>query len=123
MSATTIRRIMIAWLVVVAAVAVASLLPAAAPPGAWGFDKFVHFAVFLALATVPAAVLPRLPRTLALLWAGGFLLAVGLGIETAQTFVPGRVGSVADLLADALGVLAGAVAGRQVSRRLRPKNP
>jgi len=118
-STTTIRWIMIAWLAVVAAVVVASLLPAAAPPGAWGFDKIVHFAVFLILATVPAAVLPRIPRWLALLWAGGFLLAVGLGIEIAQTFVPGRVGSIGDLLADAIGVLAGVAAGRQVARRLR----
>lgn len=107
---------MIAWFVVVAAVVVASLLPAAAPPGTWGFDKILHFGVFLVLAAVPAVVLSQ-NRTM--LGAVVILFFVGLGIEIAQSFVPGRVGSGGDFLADVLGVLAGAVAGRQVWRRLR----
>ncbi len=107
---------MTAWLALVAAVLVASLLPIAAPPGAWGIDKIVHLAVFLMLAVVPAAVLSG---SWAILGAESFLLVVGLGIEVAQSFVPGRVGSGGDLLADALGVLVGAAIGRQVWRRLR----
>lgn len=103
------------WLAAVAAVVVASFVPAAAPPGAWGADKVLHFMVFLFLAAVPAAVLPRRP---ALLWAEVFVLAVGLGIELVQSFIPGRVGSGGDLLADALGVLIGIAVGRQVWRRL-----
>jgi VanZ family protein len=107
---------MTAWLVLVTAVVVASLLPAAAPPGAWGLDKIVHFAVFLVLAVAPAAVLPR---GWELLCAGVFLVVVGLGIEVAQSFVPGRVGSGDDFFADAVGVFAGVVLGRLVWRRLR----
>lgn len=115
MSATTVRWIVAAWLAVVISVVVASLIPAAAPPGVWGLDKIVHFGVFLVLTVVPASVLSR---NRAMLGAVMFLFAIGLGIEVAQSFVPGRVGSGSDFLADVLGVLAGAVVGRQVWRRL-----
>lgn len=111
------RWMLTVWVMAVAAIFVLAMLPNAAPPGVWGVDKIAHFAVFLALAAIPAAILSG-GRTL--LWTEVLLLAVGLGIEVAQSFIPGRVGSGGDLLADVLGVLAGVVAGRQVWRRLRP---
>ena len=114
-STSAVRWIVAAWLTVVAFVVIASLIPAAAPPGVWGLDKVVHFGVFLVLMAVPASVLSR-NRTM--LGTIIFLFAVGLGIEVAQSFIPGRVGSGSDFLADVLGVLAGAVVGRQVWRRL-----
>lgn len=115
MSASIVRWIMTAWLAVVVAVFVVALQPAAGPPGVWGVDKVIHFGVFLVLAAVPAAVL--LGRR-AMLGAEVFLLAVGLGIEVAQSFIPERVGSGGDFLADVLGVLAGAAVGRKIWRRL-----
>ncbi len=115
MSTSIVRWVMTAWLAVVVAVVVAALQPAAGPPGVWGVDKVIHFGVFLVLAAVPAAVL--LGRR-AMLGSEVFLLAVGLGIEVAQSFIPERVGSGGDFLADVLGVLAGAAVGRKIWRHL-----
>ena len=116
MSAPFVRWIMIAWLALVAAVFVVALQPTAGPPGVWGVDKIIHFGVFLVLAAVPAVVLSG---RRAMLGAELFLLAVGLGIEVAQSFIPERVGSGGDFLADVLGILAGVALGRHVWRRLR----
>lgn len=109
MTTTTTRRFMILWLILVAVAVVLSLLPATAPPGRHGIDKIVHIVAFFVLAAIPAAVLPR--------WAAiglamVFLLAVGAGIEFAQTFIPGRQGTGADMLANFAGILVGALAGR-----------
>jgi VanZ family protein len=116
MSALAVRWIMAAWLVLVGAVFVVALLPSAGPPGLWGIDKIVHFAVFLGLAAVPAAVLPEIRSVLG---TQVFLLVVGLGIEATQAFIPGRVGSLGDFLADGLGIAAGMALGRHVWRRWR----
>jgi VanZ family protein len=112
MTTTTIRRLMILWLVLVAVAVVLSLWPAMAPPGSHGLDKVAHIVAFFGLAAIPAAVLPRrVALGLALL----FLLAVGAGIEFAQTSIPGRQGSGADMLANAAGILVGALVGRLVA--------
>jgi len=109
MTTTTIRRVMILWLAMVATAVVLSLLPSMAPPGEYGIDKYAHIVAFLGLAAIPAAVLPRPAAVwLAML----FLFAVGGGIESAQAFIPGRQGSGADMLANCAGILLGALAGR-----------
>jgi len=113
-NALPIRWIMTVWLALAAAVFVVALLPNAGPPSAWGADKVVHFAVFMVLAAVPAMVLSR---GRAMLGAEVFLLGIGLSIELAQSFIPGRVGSGADFLADVLGVLVGVAVGRLLWRR------
>ncbi|MFK8000037.1 MAG: VanZ family protein [Polyangiales bacterium] len=77
-------------------------------------DKGVHFCEYgllgflcahAALGTWPAVTRVRL------LAAGAFIAtAWGLGDELHQAFVPGRSAEVLDLVADALGASAGAVA-------------
>lgn len=64
-----------------------------------GIDKPVHFAGFFGLAALGALGWPR--------ERGLFLLALpllGLGIEAAQTFAPGRGFDWSDALVNAIGV-------------------
>ena len=86
----------------------ASDVPSAPP----GVDKLVHGALFAALALsgrwagVPLGALACL------------LVAYGAGSEAVQAVAPlGRSGSVADWLADVVGVLAGAMLWQLVARR------
>ena len=90
--------------VLLAATAWLALTPL--PPRAidLGWDKLNHAGAFAALAVAGWFSVPqrrgRWPMMAGLLGYGGL-------IELAQRFVPGRSGEWADLLADALGIVAG----------------
>ncbi len=81
-------------------------------PSLPGLDKLVHAGVYALLAFLAArafATLPRpcAPRTLA--WAAAvFAVCYGLSDEVHQAFVPERTADIGDLVADALGAVAGA---------------
>lgn len=88
-----------------------------------GLDKVEHVVAFGALAWCGVLALWRRPAALSWLTAG--LLLLGVGIELAQSLVPGRTASWNDIVADALGialglalttVLAGALERRQTPR-------
>ncbi|MEN8166202.1 MAG: VanZ family protein [Pseudomonadota bacterium] len=65
-------------------------------------DKLLHAAAFLVLALLADFAFPRLPWN----WRKfSLLLAYGLLLEIAQYFIPNRCFSLADLSADALGLL------------------
>lgn len=68
-------------------------------------DKGVHFALFAVLGWLAAHIWwgTGVWRVV-LLW----LVALGVGTECLQAFIPGRGASVADFLADMLGLLLGA---------------
>ena len=94
------------WLLA-AAVGLLALMPAPPDAASLGWDKLNHLAAFAALAA--CAVLgwrqaPPLRRVLLL----AALLVYGAAIELLQTQVPNRSAEWADLLADALGIAAGA---------------
>ena len=109
-------------LAVVAAVIVLSIIPGHARNGdsafIWIFaatpaplQKLMHFVMYAALGWLWAWTLEGLaPRWLRLTIA--FVLAVGLGaaLEWYQTRVPGRFGSLLDVLLNAVGVTAGLIA-------------
>ncbi|MES9968921.1 MAG: VanZ family protein [Candidatus Thiodiazotropha sp.] len=65
-------------------------------------DKFSHIVAFIALAFLVDFSWPRSPWSLAKLIP---LFAYGLLIEVVQAFMPHRIFSTWDLLADALGLL------------------
>ena len=66
-------------------------------------DKLGHALAFLFLAALAHAGWPEQGFG----WRHGlWLMAYGIGLECAQYFVPGRFFSVADMLADAIGILA-----------------
>ena len=65
-------------------------------------DKLRHALAFVALWAIGRRAALRPSWVLAL-----GLVAFGIGIEVAQSFTPDREASVADVLADALGIAAG----------------
>ncbi|MGE5864555.1 MAG: VanZ family protein [Rhizobacter sp.] len=100
--------------------AVLGLALAPQPPQALsgGWDKLNHAAAFAALAFSGRFAFRGGTAAWAALGAG--LLALGIGIEVGQAFVPGRQCEWADLLADALGVAAGLAAAGALGWVLKP---
>jgi hypothetical protein len=104
-----------AFAVALLASVVVLFLPASgvptAPPGT---DKAVHLLVFAALAgTGRWAGLPRLPL-------GAGLVAYAVGSELVQGLTPlGRSMSLADVVADLVGILLGLLAWSALDRRAR----
>lgn len=87
------------------AIAVLSSVPGNLRPHVPGFsDKLEHLVAFLALGVVTTLVAPR-----SVSW--GWLLAVVVAyaavLELGQSFIPGRVASLADLTVSAAGALLG----------------
>ncbi|HYE01533.1 MAG TPA: VanZ family protein [Alphaproteobacteria bacterium] len=108
-----------ALVIATAAIAAASLTPSLAPPGEFGIDKLLHALGFAGLAVLATAAFRGRGTHL---FAYALLLAVGAGIEVAQSWVPGRQGSLLDLLADGAGLLLGAAAaGRMIRAARRPR--
>jgi hypothetical protein len=97
------------WLAAMATVMVGELLPATSEPivliGELGVsDKVIHFAAYTLLAFIPVLAF-RLRTGLACAVA---MIALGVALEFAQRLSPGRMFEVADMVANTLGVLAGA---------------
>lgn len=105
-----LRRLAALALLAASAVAFwAALQPKLAPPGAYQADKILHIAVFAVLGGL-ATLAAGSARALALILLA--LCGLGGAIELAQSMVPGRTGSAADLAGDVAGLLAGAAALR-----------
>ncbi|WP_203290872.1 VanZ family protein [Maricaulis parjimensis] len=108
------RLLLVVALVVITDLA---LQPASEVTTRWlGTDKIEHMAAFVALTILIAVGFPRLPR-----WLGGLaLLAYGIGIELAQAEMgQGRHASLADIIADALGILLALILISLTRRLLR----
>jgi VanZ family protein len=98
------------WILLVVVLFPGHILPQTAPPGTdIGFDisldKLLHLAIFAGLAALPTLFARRkLPYLMAvLIMAGGF--------EALQLFIPGRWGSLGDVLANLIGLTVGAALG------------
>ena len=98
-----------AWCAFAVAVAAGCLVPADRLPGRLPNDKLLHL---LCYALPPAALAPTSGRTAA---GAAALLLLGLAVEVAQHFVPGRSFCRRDLAANAAGVLLGTLAGLAVA--------
>lgn len=92
------------------AIGLVTLTPMPALPGPPGNDKAAHAFAF-AVLTLPISLLA--PRSL--IWLMPLALAYGGAIELIQPYV-GRSRELADLIADGVGILAGAALGRGLSR-------
>jgi VanZ family protein len=106
------RRAFLLWLPVIlymAAIFYVSSLPQ--PPVPPGGDKPWHILAYLGLGVVTVrAVAGGLPPAIdARVAAFAMAIAIGYGAtdELHQAFVPGRSAQVADLVADAIGVMSG----------------
>lgn len=95
------------WLALFVLIAAGSLMSAddLPPIDISGFDKVEHFLGYAALSAGAVMLFAR-RRTQARVALG--IIAFGIGIEFAQAgLTPDRMGDVADVLANTLGVLAG----------------
>ena len=86
------------------AVTIGSLRPELSVPGPEEASWLAHFVAYAGLTMIGAFAFPERGR---LLQVAGGLLALGVAIEFAQLYVPGRYGSVADGIVDLCGVAAG----------------
>jgi VanZ family protein len=95
------------------AAALAALLPVPGPLPAGGGDLLLHALGFCLLTGCGWFGFAAGPERL---WALGWCLLLALGLEAAQTALPGRVASPADAAANLAGLMAAAAAG-VLSRR------
>lgn len=87
------------------------------PSGATlGWDKLNHASAFAAVALCAARAHAGPVWRIVVA-----LLGYGVLIEIVQTFVPGRSGEAADLLADAVGMAAGLLLARLLDRVIQPR--
>lgn len=95
------------WGLMVIAVVVASLLPQEQIPVKITFsDKIVHFLSYFILSFF-ALLSSRQKHSLLSILA--LQVLIGIGVEVAQSFVPGRTPELLDILANSLGVILGAL--------------
>lgn len=73
-----------------------------------GSDKLMHFAAFAALAFLPVMTFEKIRNI-----AAGivFVMAIGIGIEVVQHYLPTRSADVMDVVFDGIGITAGVIAG------------
>jgi hypothetical protein len=105
------------WLAAVAVVIGGELLPGDSTPMVWVgslaiSDKLMHFGAYVVLAFIPCLGFPL--RTGIALSAA--LIGLGVGLEFAQKFVPGRSYDMMDAVANTLGVILGSCLGALASR-------
>ena len=99
------------WVAFLCLVVVGSLLPATSPAIAFLSrisDTLLHFLAYIALGLLPVLWAKRRQQAILSVLA---VVALGLALEFAQTFVPGRAFELNDFLADDLGVLSGVLLG------------
>jgi VanZ family protein len=96
------------WLAAITMTIVGELLPGNSTPMRWIAathigDKTLHFAAYALLAFLPVFGFKR-RRGIAMALS---MILLGAALEFAQRLVPGRSFEIADMVANALGVLAG----------------
>lgn len=117
--------LLVGWSIGCLAIVVGSLMPTLAPPairvGILSLDKLIHFSAYGLIAFLPQVAIARsTPAT----WAALSMAVLGGVVEVAQDYVPGREGSLDDVLANALGVFGGIALGLKLrARRVRLRTP
>jgi hypothetical protein len=108
------------WFLSIAFVGYLSLAPRVEIPCQFsGADKLAHCLAYAWLAGLPIFALGK--RELAFLGAT-LMLPFGIGLEVAQAYVPGREFSVADMIADAAGVVLGMIVAGYVKQQIHIDN-
>ena len=94
-----------------------ALTPAPPPDADLGWDKANHLAAFGSLAFCGVWAFCQWPRQWP--WLVLALLAYGVGIEIAQSFMPPRQADWHDVVADGLGIALGLLVAWPVARLRR----
>lgn len=105
----TTRNIILLWTIAVVTVVTGSLLSANSLSRLHyntlsANDKAVHFLGYAVLSILPVAFLELLNLGIAL---AASMIPMGVGLEFAQRFSPGRSFEIGDMIADSMGVLVG----------------
>ena len=108
------RSVLWVWIASVATVIYLSLSPRLEIPYDFiNADKIVHLLSYLWLAALPFFAF-QVPKTAL---AGALcMVPLGAGLEFVQHYVPGRCFSVADMVANCLGVMMGIWLARSAKR-------
>lgn len=103
------------WFLSIILVSYLSLIPRIQIPYELsGADKLGHFLAYLWLGILPFFGFARLRVA----FIGALLMILlGVGLELAQSYVPGRNFSIADMAADCAGVVSGIFLGKHIKRR------
>ena len=108
------RTILALWATSVAMVIGLSLYPKLELPYEFNnADKIAHLLAYLWLSALPFFAFRTIRAALAGAWG---MVPLGIGLEFAQSYVPGRSFSVADMIADCLGVALGIWLARYAGR-------
>lgn len=104
-----------AWFISIILVVCLSLTPRIEIPyEVSGADKLAHGLAYAWLAILPFFGFARIGAA----FTGAFLMVpLGIGLEFAERYVPGRDFSIADMIADSVGVVLGIVLARCVKKR------
>ncbi|MCB2082095.1 MAG: VanZ family protein [Rickettsiales bacterium] len=86
-------------------------------PVPYHLDKLFHLMAYAAMMAVPTCVFRRVAPVVI---SAVFLVALGAGIELAQSFMPSRTASIYDMLFNVLGVALGWMLGWYWARRSKP---
>ncbi len=87
---------------------VISLIPSLQLPSVHHADLVIHGAVYIVLAGIPVAMVDELRIAIAMSIFLGF---VGMAVEVAQSYVPGRTASELDAMANWVGIMLGMALG------------
>ncbi len=110
--------LLVGWSIGCLAIVVGSLMPTLAPPairvGILSLDELIQFGSYGLIAFLPQMAIERsTPAT----WAALSMAVLGAAVEVAQVYVPGREGSLGDVLANTLGVFGGIALGLKLRAR------
>lgn len=108
------RSILFLWMASVTLVTYLSIYPSLEIPGDFiDADKIVHFLAYLWLAALPFFAF-QIPKTA--LTGAVSMVPLSFVLEIVQHYIPGRCFSMADLLANGLGVMVGIWVARSAKR-------
>ena len=103
------------WFFSIILISYLSLIPRIQIPYEFsGADKLGHFLAYLWLGILPFFGFARLRVA----FTGALLMILlGVGLEFAQSYVPGRSFSIADMAADCAGVVSGIFLAKRIKKR------
>jgi VanZ family protein len=106
------KFVIVVWIISIGTVSYLSVIPQVDFPFYFRWsDKLYHFLAYFCLSVLPFFGLASAKKALA--WAL-LMIPLGIGLEFAQDFVPGRLFSIWDMIANSLGASAGIFCGMSI---------
>jgi VanZ family protein len=108
------KFVIVVWIISIGTVSYLSVVPQVEFPFYFRWsDKFYHFLAYFWLSVLPFFGFASAKK--ALVWSL-FMILLGIGLEFAQGFVPGRLFSIWDMIANSLGTSAGIFCGMSIRK-------